>query len=62
MYLGWTVQGREVELHVILQNHYFIIISQVFVRTLKAFYRHFLSKPMLVGVFYRSPENLEFIE
>ena len=39
---------REVEIDIILKNHYLIIISQVFVLTLTAFFRRFLpkSKPL----------------
>ena len=39
---------REVEIDIILKNHYLIIISQVFVLMLTAFFRRFLpkSKPL----------------
>ena len=33
--VDWTVQGGEAELHVKLDNHYLITVSQVFVLTLK---------------------------
>ena len=33
--LDWTVQGREAKLHIKLDNHYLITVSQVFVLTLK---------------------------
>ena len=50
-------------LHVLLENHYVIIISQIFVLTLEAFF-FFLakSKPILMGVLYRPPEKRGFTE
>ena len=53
------------ELHVILKHHYLIIISQVFILTLKAFLWAFFlpkSKPILVGVSYQPPDKSGFIE
>ena len=35
--LEWIVQGGEAELHVILQNHYLTIVSQINVLTRKVF-------------------------
>ena len=40
----WTGQGKVVELHVILESPYLIIISKVFVATLKAFLYTFFAE------------------
>ena len=39
--LAWTFQRGEVELHVILKYHYLIIVSHVFVLTLKVYLKTF---------------------
>ena len=49
-------------LHVLLENHYVIIISQIFVLTLEAFFFLAKSKPILMGVLYRPPDKRGFTE
>ena len=61
--LDWTVQGGEAELHVKLDNHYLITVSQVFVLTLKVLLQTFSAqflKVTLVGAL-KKPEKLRFI-
>ena len=48
-------------LHVLLENHYVIIISQIFVLTLEAFFLA-KSKPILMGVLYTPPDKRGFTE
>ena len=48
-------------LHVLLENHYVTIISQIFVLALTAFFLA-KSKPILMGVLYRPPDKRGFTE